>query len=81
MKKFNRELLVLIKEKSSPKGFESTIEQLHHLLYVVEKGDDLTRAHEVVNINKRKIYSKRQHVASTLNKAELKPFVFLCNLN
>lgn len=81
MKKFNRELLVLINEKSSPKGFESTVEQLHHLLYVVETSNNLFLAHEVININKRKIYRKRHHVISILDKAELKPFVFLCNLN
>lgn len=81
MNKFNRELLVLIKEKSNTQGFGNTVEQLHHLLFVVEKSDKLWQAHEVININKHKLRRKRKFVNATLDMEVMKPFVFLCNLN
>lgn len=81
MNKFNRELLVLIKEKSNPQGFENTVEQLHHLLFVVEKSEKLWQAHEVINVHKHRIRRKRKHVNAILDLEVLSPFIFLCNLN
>lgn len=81
MNKFNRELLVLIKEKSNPQGFENTVEQLHHLLFVVEKSEKLWQAHEVINVHKHRIRKKRKYVNAILDMEVLSPFIFLCNLN
>jgi len=81
MDKFNRDLLVLFKEKSSPQAIEHEVELLHELLFYVEKIDNLIVAHEVININKYKIFSDRKTVRETINHKNLKPFIFLNNKN
>lgn len=81
MKKFNRELLVLLKEETNPKNIEHEVEQLHELLFDVERTESLIIAHEVVNINKRRITSANKRLKAILRLKELKPFVFLYNLN
>ena len=62
MNKFNRDLLVLFKEKSNPKSIEHEVELLHELLFYVEKIDNLITTYEVVNINKYKISSNAKLV-------------------
>jgi hypothetical protein len=81
MDKFNRDLLVLFKEKSNPKSIEHEVELLHELLFYVEKIDNLITTYEVVNINKYKISSNAKLVRETLGNKVLKPFVFLNNKN
>lgn len=81
MDKFNRDLLVLFKEKSNQKSIEHEVELLHELLFYVEKIDNLVTVYEVVNINQYKISSDRKQVHDTLGNKILKPFVFLNNKN
>ncbi|MEO7960497.1 MAG: hypothetical protein ABIR19_03060 [Ginsengibacter sp.] len=82
MNKFNRDLLVLFKEElMNPQAIEHEVEMLHELLYCVEKISNLVVAHEVINLNKYKIYSDEKHVRETLKQNELKPFIFLNNMN
>ena len=82
MNKFNRDLLVLFKEELlNPKAIEHQVELLHELLYSVERVDNLIEAHEVINLNKCKIYSEKQVLLDTLGLKEMKPFVFLNNKN
>ncbi|MEO6637922.1 MAG: hypothetical protein ABIN25_06575 [Ginsengibacter sp.] len=82
MNKFNRDLLVLFKEElMNPKAIEHEVELLHELLYSVEKIDNLIVAHEVINLNKYKIYSDHKVIRETLGQHELKPFIFLNNKN
>ena len=82
MNKSNRDLLVLFKEDlMSPQAIEHEVEMLHELLYGVEKLDNLVTAHEVININRYKIQNEFRIVRETLRKKNLKPFVFLNNLN
>lgn len=81
MDKFNRDLLVLFKEEFSPQAIEHEVELLHELLFYVEKIDNVTIAHEVVNVNKYKIYSDKKTIRDTISQKELKPFVFLFNRN
>ncbi|MEP7231025.1 MAG: hypothetical protein ABI691_12280 [Ginsengibacter sp.] len=82
MNKFNRDLLVLFKEElMNPQAIEHEVEALHELLYCVEKIDNLIIAHEVINLNKYKIFSSEKVVRETLRKQELKPFIFLNNKN
>ena len=82
MNKSNRDLLVLFKEDlMSPQAIEHEVEMLHELLYGVEKLDNLVTAHEVININRYKIQNDFRIVRDTLRKKNLKPFVFLNNLN
>ncbi|MGN6249632.1 MAG: hypothetical protein ACTHNG_14860 [Ginsengibacter sp.] len=81
MDKFNRDLLVLFKEKSNPQAIEHEVELLHELLFYVEKVDNLVKGYEVININKYKISSNKKVVREVLGNKALKPFVFLYNKN
>lgn len=82
MNKFNRDLLVLFKEElMNPQAIEHEVELLHELLYCVEKIDNLIIAHEVINLNKYKIYNDEKIIKATLRQQELKPFIFLNNKN
>ena len=81
MDKFNRDLLVLFKEEFSPQAIEHEVELLHELLFYVEKIDNIVIAHEVINVNKYKIFSDRKTIRETVNSKNLKPFVFLNNKN
>lgn len=81
MDKFNRDLLVLFKEEYSPQAIEHEVELLHELLFYVEKIDNLVIAHEVININKYKIFSDKKIIRETIRDKNLKPFVFLNNKN
>ncbi|MEO5650934.1 MAG: hypothetical protein ABIR03_13565 [Ginsengibacter sp.] len=81
MDKFNRDLLVLFKEESNPQAIEHEVELLHELLFYVEKIDNLVVAHEVVNLNKYKIFTDRKTIMETLKLKDLKSFVFLNNKN
>lgn len=81
MDRFNRDLLVMFKEQSNPQTIENEVEQLHELLFAVEKIENVVKAHEVININKRKILSSKKLIMETLKHKKLKPFVFLNNMN
>ncbi|MEO8961748.1 MAG: hypothetical protein ABI325_07700 [Ginsengibacter sp.] len=81
MDKFNRDLLVLFKERSSPQSIEHEVELLHELLFYVEKVENLVTVYEVINVNKYKIYSDKKVIRETLGNKILKPFVFLNNKN
>lgn len=81
MNKFNRDLLVLFKEKSNPQSIEHEVELLHELLFYVEKTENLVIVYEVVDVNKYKISSNKKLVRETLSNKILKPFVFLNNKN
>jgi hypothetical protein len=81
MDKFNRDLLVLFKEKSNPQAIEHEVELLHQLLFYVEKVDNLVKVYEVININKYKISSNPKLVKETFRNKVSKPFVFLNNKN
>ncbi len=82
MNKSNRDLLVLFKEDMmSPQAIEHEVELLHELLYNVERLENLTIAHEVININKYKIQNQVNIIRETIRRKVLKPFVFLNNKN
>lgn len=72
MDKFNRDLLVLFKEKSNPQTIEHEVELLHELLFYVEKIDNLISAYEVINVNKYQISSNKKVVKETLGNKILK---------
>ena len=81
MNKFNRDLLVLFKEKSNPQSIEHEVELLHELLYGVERLENLVIAHEVINLNKYKIQNDFKTIREAIRFKKLKPFVFLNNKN
>lgn len=61
----------------SPQAMQHEVEMLHELLYNVERLENLVTAHEVLNLNKSKVISKRNELRFILRQRELKPFVFL----
>jgi len=78
MNNINRDLLVMFnQELMSPQAIEHQVEMLHELLFDVERTENLAAAHEVIDLNKYKIYTKHSSVKSTIKEQELKPFVFL----
>ncbi len=78
MNNINRDLLVMFnQELMSPQAIEHQVEMLHELLFDVERMDNLVVAHEVIDLNKYKLYSKGELVKNIIRLQELKPFVFL----
>lgn len=78
MNNINRDLLVMFnQELMSPKAIEHQVEMLHEILFDVERTDNLAAAHEVIDLNRYKIYIKHSSVKSTIKEQDLKPFVFL----
>lgn len=82
MNKINRDLLVMFnQELMSQQAIEQEVELLHEMLYHVERIDNLVIAHEVIDLNKYKIISRRMQVKEIIRSQELKPFVFLNCMN
>ena len=78
MNNINRDLLVMFnQELMSPKAIEIQVEMLHEILFDVERTDNLAAAHEVIDLNKYRIYVKHASVRDTIKEQDLKPFVFL----
>ena len=78
MNNSNRDLLVLFnQELMTPQAIENEVELLHEILYTVENLENIVTAHEVIDVNKYKIYTTSQQLSSIIRQRELKPFVFL----
>ncbi len=82
MHRSNRDLLLLFKDESmTPQAIEQQVERLHELLYGVEKVDNIITAHEIINVNKHKIFNDSVRLKNVFRRKELQPFVFLNNKN
>jgi hypothetical protein len=78
MNNSNRDLLVLFnQELMTPQAIENEVELLHEILYTVENVENIITAHEVIDVNKYKIFTTPQQLSSIIRQRELKPFVFL----
>jgi hypothetical protein len=78
MNNINRDLLVMFnQELMSPQAIEQQVELLHELLLEVERMENLAIAHEVIDLNKYKIFRKYSVIKDTIRMQELKPFIFL----
>ena len=78
MNNSNRDLLVLFnQELMTPQAIENEVELLHEILYTVENLENIVTAHEVIDVNKYKIFTTPQQLSSIIRQRELKPFVFL----
>jgi len=74
----NRDLLVLFnQEMMTPQAIEHEVEQLHQLLYTIERIDNLITAHEIIDLNRYRIIKKNPQLRKLFRLRELKPFVFL----
>ncbi|MDX2049494.1 MAG: hypothetical protein SFU87_22090 [Chitinophagaceae bacterium] len=82
MKSPNRDLLVLLKDEyMSEQAIEQEVEKLNALLFHVESYDNFCVAHEVIDLNKFKIYHDNKTVMQVVRMKEFKPFQFLNNMN
>jgi len=78
MNNSNRDLLVLFnQELMTPQAIEREVEQLHLMLYAVERIDNLVSAHEAIDLNKYKIIQQPHQLRKLFRQRETKPFVFL----
>ncbi|MGG9964031.1 hypothetical protein [Ferruginibacter sp. SUN106] len=78
MNNTNRDLLVLFnQELMTPQAIEHEVELLHGILYSVECLDNIVTAHEVIDVNKYKIFNTPKQLQAIIRQRELKPFVFL----
>ncbi len=82
MNKSNRDLLVLFnQELMSPQALEHEVSLLHDLLFRVEKIDNLVIAHELIDLNKYKVFKKAVLIKNYIRLRKEKAFVFLFNRN
>ena len=82
MKSPNRDLLVLLKDEfMSERAIEREVERLNALLFNVESFDNISVAHEIIDLNRYRISHERKIILAALKEKALKPFVFLSNMN
>ncbi|MBS1744040.1 MAG: hypothetical protein JST81_13485 [Bacteroidetes bacterium] len=82
MNKSNRDLLVLFKQElMTPQAIEQEVSWLHELLYTVERMENFTRAHELIDLNKYKISGNPVDIKKNVRRKKDQPFVFLNNKN
>jgi hypothetical protein len=82
MKSPNRDLLVLLKDESmSEHAIEREVARLNKMLFDVESFDNISVSHELIDLNKYRIQHDRKIVLQAIKEKELKPFIFLFNMN
>lgn len=82
MRKLKRDLILLRKEDQLDElNIEREVECLDYLLQMVETISSLSRAHELIDMNRYKIYQDTLTVSKALKQKEDKPFQFIINKN
>lgn len=82
MRKLKRDLILLRKEDQLDElNIEREVECLNFLLQMVETISSLSRAHELIDMNRYKIYQDTLTVSKALKQKEFKPFQFIINKN
>lgn len=82
MKRPNRDLLVMVKNRSmTEEAIEREVEQLNRILFNVETIDNLSHCCECIDVNRRRISQARKHMVRSLRDQGTKPFIFLFTLN
>jgi hypothetical protein len=78
----NRDLFVLLNEgKMTPEEFEHEVDVLNSILFKAESFDNIFTAHELIDLNKYKVYSDRHILLREIRKKTPTPFVFFFNKN
>jgi hypothetical protein len=78
----NRDLLMLVKKNALPScAFNKEAEWLHVLLFQTERLDNLAAAHELIDLQRYKVYNNSFQVKNALRAKEERAFVFLFNKN
>lgn len=82
MKNSNRDLLVLVKDAyTNNEAMQFELQQLNMLLVNFETLESFCMAHEVFDIQKFRVLTKRSQLQKIIEKETLKPFMFICNKN
>jgi hypothetical protein len=82
MKNSNRDLLVLVRDgQTDHEAIQHELQQLNRLLLQFETVESFCTAHEVFDLNKYRVVTSIPRLQKIINKAELKPFIFICNKN
>jgi hypothetical protein len=82
MRRLKRDLILLRKEDQLDElNIEREVECLNYLLQMVETISSLSRAHELIDMNRYKIYQDTLTVSKALKQKEDKPFQFIINKN
>lgn len=82
MSRLKRDLILLRKEDQLDElNIEREVECLNYLLQMVETISSLSRAHELIDMNRYKIYQDTLTVSKALKQKEEKPFQFIINKN
>jgi hypothetical protein len=81
--KNKRDLLLLFKhDYVNQRSLDLELERLYEMLYDIHSYEkSLTRAYEVIDLNRYKILHKPQQILRVVNRGELKPFLFLNSKN
>jgi len=82
MKKPNRDLLVLLnQELMTPASMQHEIDFLNGMLFDAERLDNFVTAHELIDLNRYKIYKSDFEIKKFVRTKGEKPFQFLFPLN
>ena len=82
MNKTNRDLLVLFKQElMTPQAIKQEVGWLHELLFDVERLDNFTSAHELIDFNRYIITNNSVEIKKMLRLKKNQPFLFLNNKN
>lgn len=82
MKNSNRDLLVLIKDETmSDHAIECEVKKLNNMLMCVESSEQCYNSYELMDMNNNKKSRNSFKIRSAMREKQLKPFIFLSNLN
>jgi hypothetical protein len=82
MKKVNRDLLVLWNEQhQNAFMIEKNLTLINDLLFEAERIDNFIQSHELIDLNKYKIYKTPFQIKKWIRNKDEKAFSFLNNLN
>jgi hypothetical protein len=77
-----RDLLVLLNEElMSPQALEHEMDALNAILFKAECYENILTAHELIDLNRYKIYSQRHILLRELRSRKATPFIFFFNKN
>jgi hypothetical protein len=81
--KNKRDLLLLFKhDYVNQRSLDLELERLYEMLYDIHSYErSLTRAYEVIDLNRYKILDKPTQILKVVNRGDLKPFLFLSSKN
>jgi hypothetical protein len=77
-----RDLLVLLNnEHRSKEAIDHEVEWLHEVLYHVEELENFCKAHELIDLNRYKVYTQAGRIKKAVLRKDFKAFEFVSNKN